>query len=210
MDESLPFDPEAAIDEYDRSKAAASLVVLQAVEQGLDAVLLCPSAVTGPFDFKASEAGRAIVYNMVPGIKFTVDGAYDFVDVRDVAHGFFWQRKRDGGVRHISWVGKTDGADSIRQAAGGWHWGIHLPGWMADLAAGVLPLFSQAPLVTPYTLGAIRSNSNISHEKATRELGYHPRPVSIAVGEAVRWWKAQKNGETNAGRAGGLTAITPD
>jgi dihydroflavonol-4-reductase len=150
VDESFPYDPNSAYGDYDRSKAAASLAVLQAVKDGLEAVLLCPTAVTGPFDFKGSEAGRGILYNMAPGIKFTIDGAYDFVDVRDVARGFIQAAERGhcgemyilGGERlTVQEVSKI-----IWQAAGGWHWGIHLPGCVADLAAGILPLFSQEPL----------------------------------------------------------------
>ena len=214
VDETLPFDPASAYGDYDRSKAAASLVVLQAVAQGLDAVLLCPTAVTGPFDFRDSEAGRAIRYNLTPGIKFTVDGAYDFVDVRDAARGFILaaEKGRTGETYILGGERLTVQEVSclIWQAAGGWHWGIHLPGWVADLAAGVLPLLSHEPLVTPYTLGAIRSNSNISHEKATSELGYHPRSISIAVGDAVRWWQACKGKKTTAGQPGCLTVIAPD
>ncbi len=214
VDETLPFDPASAIDEYDRSKAAASLEVLQAVEEGLDAVLLCPTAVTGPFDFKVSEAGRGILYNMTPGIKFTVDGAYDFVDVRDVARGFILaaERGQKGGTYILGGERLTVQEISriIWQAAGGWHWGIHLPGWVADLAAGVLPLFSQEPLVTPYTLGAIRSNSDISHEKAARELGYQSRPAATAVREAVRWWQLQRGMDADTRQPAWLKEIAPD
>jgi dihydroflavonol-4-reductase len=214
VDETLPFDPASAYGDYDRSKAAASLEVLSAVEHGLDAVLLCPTAVTGPFDFKNSESGRAIKYNMPPGIKFTVDGGYDFVDVRDVAKGFI--RAAEIGRRGETYIlgGERltvrEVSKLIWQAAGGWHWGIHLPGWMADLAAGVLPLFSQDPLVTPYTLGAIRSNSYISHAKAAAELGYQPRPAATAVREAVRWWQERKGGSLEVGQPGGLRGIAPD
>jgi len=214
VDETLPFDPSSAYGDYDRSKAAASLEVLRAVEQGLDAVLLCPTAVTGPFDFKNSEAGRAILYNLPPGIKFTVDGAYDFVDVRDAARGFILaaERGRPGETYILGGERLTvqEVSRLIWQSAEGRHLGIHLPGWVADLAAGVLPLFSQEPLVTPYTLGAIRSNSIISHEKATRELGYHPRLAAVAVHDAVRWWQECRGKKTVAGQPGWSTAITPD
>jgi dihydroflavonol-4-reductase len=198
VDESLPFDPAAARGAYDRSKAAASLSVLQAVEQGMDAVLVCPTAITGPFDFQRSETGRGILYNIQPGIKFTVDGAYDFVDVRDAARGFIQAAARGrrgetyilGGdrmtVREVSAL--------IWQAAGGWHMGIHLPDWVADLAAEFLPLFSDHPIVTSYSLAAIRSNSVISHAKATRELGFQPRRARQTILDAVRWWQEQRTG----------------
>lgn len=193
VDESCPFDPRHARGAYDRSKAAASLEVQQAAAQGLEAVLVCPTAVTGPYDFRPSEAGRGILYNLPPGVKFYVEGAYDFVDVRDVAHGCRLAAER--GRRGETYILGGDRltvrqvAETIWEAAGGWHVGLRLPDWLADLAAAILPLFSEDPIVTPYSLAAIRSNSHISHARAAQELGYRPRPARQAIWDAVRWFE---------------------
>ncbi len=201
VDESCPFDPEHARGAYDRSKAAASLEVQKAAAEGLDALLVCPTAVIGPYDFRPSEAGRGILYNLPPGVKFYVDGAYDFVDVRDVAHGFILaaEKGRSGGTYILGGDRLTvrEAAETIWEAAGGWHAGVRVPDLLADLAAAVLSVFSDDPLVTPYSLAAIRSNSRISHAKATRELGYNPRPARQAVAAAAQWF-LQRNVE--AGR----------
>lgn len=193
VDESLPFDPVHARGAYDRSKAAASLEVQNAAAAGLEAVIVCPTAVAGPYDFQASVVGRGILYNMHPGLKFYVDGAYDFVDVRDVAHGLVLAaEKGQSGEMYILGGGRLtvrEVADCIWQASGGRHAGFWLPGWVADLAAGVLPLLVDEPLVTAYSLAAVRSNSHIRHEKAMRELGFHPRPALQAITDAVRWWQ---------------------
>ena len=45
------------------------------------------------------------------------------------------------------------------------------------------------PFFTRYSLEAIGSNSLISHAKASRELGFHPRPARQAVADAVRWFQ---------------------
>jgi dihydroflavonol-4-reductase len=193
VDESLPFDPAHARGAYDRSKAAASLEVLQAAATGQEAVLVCPTAVAGPYDFRTSDTGRGILYNLPPGIKFYVDGAYDFVDVRDVATGMILAAEKGiNGETYILGGNRLtvrEVAECIWEAACGWHAGVWLPNWVADLAAGILPLFSENPLVTPYSLGAVRSNSHISHEKAGRELGFHPRPARQAIQDAVAWWQ---------------------
>ncbi len=195
VDESLPFDPQHARGAYDRSKAAASLEVQAAAADGLEAVLVCPTAVAGPYDYKCSEAGRGILYHLPPGIKFTVDGAYDFVDVRDAARGLIAAAEK--GRRGETYILGGDRltvrevAQAIWEAAGGWHFGVHLPDWVADLAAEILPFFSDDPLVTPYSLAAIRSNSHVSHAKASRELGFRPRPAIQAIADAVHWWQEQ-------------------
>ncbi len=88
IDESLHFDVSNPAGEYDRSKAAASLEVTKAVaEYGLDAVIVCPTGVVGPFDFRQSEMGELIRGWMANKVSVTVDGFFDFVDVRDVARG---------------------------------------------------------------------------------------------------------------------------
>lgn len=121
-----------------------------------------------------------------------MDGAYDFVDVRDVAHGCILaaEQGQRGGTYILGGNRLTvrDVAETIWDAAGGWHMGIHLPDWVADLAAEVLPLFDNDPIVTPYSLAAVRSNSQISHARATAELGYHPRPAHQAIVDAAGWW----------------------
>jgi dihydroflavonol-4-reductase len=195
VDESCPFDAESTRGEYDRSKAAASIEVQNAAAEGLDAVIVCPTAVTGPFDFQMSEAGRGILYNLHPGIKFYVDGAYDFVDVRDAAAGCILaaEKGRRGETYILGGNRLTvrEVAETIWKAAGGRHIGIHLPNWVADLAAEIMPVLLDDPIVTPYSLGAVRSNSHISHARASAELDYHPRPAQQAIRDAVHWWMEQ-------------------
>ena len=87
MDESLGFDQDNPYGEYDRSKAAASLAVQNAAAEGLDAVIVCPTGVIGPNDFRGSEMGEVIRSASEARTMLYVEGAYDFVDVRDVADG---------------------------------------------------------------------------------------------------------------------------
>ena len=49
-------------------------------------------------------------------------------------------------------------------------------------------LAKATPRFTPYALDVLRSNSNISHAKATHEFGYQPRPLYESVRAAVRWF----------------------
>jgi dihydroflavonol-4-reductase len=44
------------------------------------------------------------------------------------------------------------------------------------------------PRFTPYSLEVLQSNSNISHAKATKELGYHPRSLQESIRDAVKWF----------------------
>jgi dihydroflavonol-4-reductase len=199
VDERLPFDPQSARGAYDQSKAAATLEVLQAAAAGLQAVVVCPTAVVGPYDFQNSDAGRGIRYNMQAGIKAYVDGAYDFVDVRDVADGFIQAAAlgRPGATYILGGNRLTvrQVAEIVWQAAGSRGTGIKIPLWLAYLTAELMPLFYQLtgrlPIFTRYSLDALGSNSNIRHARAAQELGYHPRPAQQAILDAVGWFQIQ-------------------
>ncbi len=194
VDESLPFDPGAARGVYDRSKAAASLEVQSAATDWLDVVIVCPTAAVGPGDFHGSETGRGIRYAMLPGVKFYVDGAYDFVDVRDVATGCLLAAERGrcgekyilGGER----LSVRAAMEIAGQVAGVRHWLVRIPDRLADLFAETLSLVWEDSPLTPYSLAAVRSNSYISHARAERELGFEPRPARQAVAASVLWWQS--------------------
>ena len=85
IDEALPYDADNHYGEYDRSKAEATLEVQKAAHAGLEAVIACPTGVIGPYDFRGSMMGSVIRGAAEQKPTLYVDGAYDFVDVRDVA-----------------------------------------------------------------------------------------------------------------------------
>ncbi len=195
VDESCPFDPEAGRGAYDRSKAQASLEVLRAAAEGLEAVVVCPTAVAGPYDFHGSDVGRGLRYNLQPGIKFYVDGGYDFVDVRDAADGFIRaaQFGRPGRIYLLGGERLTvrEVAQLVWETAGLHPAAVYIPRRLAYLAAGCMPAYARltgtTPIFTRYSLDALASNSNISHARAARELGFRPRPARQAILDAVRW-----------------------
>jgi dihydroflavonol-4-reductase len=197
IDESQPFDSLNCQGVYDYSKARASLAVQSAVTDGLDAVIVCPTAVTGPYDFHNSETGRAIRLYMQPGLKFTVKGAYDFIDVRDTAHGFILaaEKGRRGETYILSGerLAVRDVAHMVWQETPGWHASLEVPLWLAYWVAGLMPFYAgltgTEPLFRRYSLNAICSNSYFSHARASRELGFEPRPARQAVLDAVRWFQ---------------------
>jgi dihydroflavonol-4-reductase len=98
IDESRPL-AEPSDPVYDRSKADAERVVLEAVEKGLDAVIVNPTAILGPWDFKPSYMGKFLLALCHHEFKSLVKGGFDWVDVRDVVQGALTaeQRGRKGG-----------------------------------------------------------------------------------------------------------------
>ncbi len=200
MDETLGYDPETPYGEYDRSKAAASLEVLKAAREGLDAVIACPTGVIGPYDFRGSEMGEVLRSAAYGRPMFYVEGAYDFVDVRDVAEGLI--AAHDKGKRGESYIlgghkiSVRELIAAVRRATGKAIAAIKVPLPLAMLVARIAPLYYRLararPRFTPYSLEVLQSNSDISHLKAVRELGYHPRPIYETIADTVRWFLEER------------------
>jgi dihydroflavonol-4-reductase len=200
IDETLPFDPHCEAGEYDRTKAAATLSVLDAVSQGLDAVIVCPTGIIGPHDYRESEMGKLIKGWMGERFSLLVDGIFNWVDVRDVARGHILACEKGhtgetyilGGERvslaHL-WV-------LVREAAGIYSQTVIIPFRLARAAARAAVLWYHLSRTrgrfTPYSLETVNDNSDICIAKARRELGYNPRPINETIRDTVRWWKDRR------------------
>ena len=196
IDERIPFDPIHAISAYDQSKARASLVVQEAARQGFNAVIACPTGVIGPYDFRRSEMGQVILDAMQAKPQLCVDGAYDFVDVRDVAEGLILAGRR--GQRGESYILSGEqvsvaGLIELVQRVRGIRAALlRFPMSLARFIANFTPTYYRMartrPRITPYSLATIASNSVISNAKARRELGYNPRSLQDSITDTVRWF----------------------
>lgn len=196
IDENVPYDMNNPYGAYDRSKAEATLEVLQAAQTGLDAVVTCPTGVIGPYDFRGSMMGAVIHDAAAAKPALYVDGAYDFVDVRDVADGLI--SAAENGKRGESYIlsGQKISVryllETVREITGRNFFQMKIPFDLARFAALFTPVYYRfahaTPRFTPYSLEVLQSNSNISHIKATRELGYQPRSLQESIRDAVKWF----------------------
>ncbi len=200
IDESVPYDMNNPYGAYDRSKAEATLDVLNAARSGLEAVVACPTGVIGPYDFRGSMMGAVIHDAAVAKPTLYVDGAYDFVDVRDVADGLI--SAAEHGKRGESYIlsGQKISVryllETVREITGRHFFQMKIPFDLAKFAALFTPMYyrfaNETPRFTPYSLEVLQSNSNISHAKATRELNYKPRPLQDSIRDAVKWFLEKK------------------
>jgi len=204
IDESVPYDMENPYGAYDRSKAEATLEVLEAAHSGLDAVVACPTGVIGPHDYRGSMMGAVIHDAAAAKPSLYVDGAYDFVDVRDVADGLINASKT--GKRGESYILSGNKIsvryllESIREITGRGFFQMKIPFDLARFASYFTPMYYQlahaTPRFTPYSLEVLQSNSNISHAKATRELDYKPRTIHETLSDTVKWFLEKKRVES--------------
>lgn len=201
VDESRPFVTARRCPPYDRSKAAAETIVRQAAAQDLDAVIINPTAIIGPYDYQPSHFGEALLLIATNKLPALVTGGFDWVDVRDVVAGaILAEEKAPRGAGYLlsgHWVSMCDIAAGVAEIIGAPIKKFVCPLWLARAGApvmqGISRVSGQRPLYTGASLRALKSNRHISHDKAARELGYRPRPFRETLADTLRWFR--ENGQ---------------
>jgi dihydroflavonol-4-reductase len=199
LTETTPIDPAQAHGAYDRTKAEATLLVLEAAREGLDVVVVVPSGIVGPYDYRPSDTGEIFLAYARGHIGASVKGAYNFVDVRDVAQGMIAAatRGRSGETYLLTGpvVTVKEFFQELELATGVRVPRLRLPLGFARAVSPLIPLYyrivRQRPLFTTYSLDVIRSNPHMSYEKAARELGFAPRPFRETVMDTTAWFREQ-------------------
>ena len=199
LQEAASFSPERVTGGYAKTKAEATQAVLDAVRDGLDAVVVQPSGIIGPFDTAGNHLVQLIRDYLRGALPACVRGGYDFVDVRDVAAGCLLAL--ENGRRGASYILSNrhyevkEVLDLVRGEAGGRRLPV-LPMAVARAAAPLLQwtarLRGQRPLYTAYSLHTLKSNDRFSHDKATAELGYRPRDLRDTLRDTVLWLRRKQ------------------
>lgn len=185
---------------YDRSKALGEIEVKKGIEKGLDAVIVHPSGVIGPYDFAPSRMGQVLLDLYHGKLLATVAGGFDWVDSRDVSLGAISAlEKGKSGENYIlsgSWLSVRELAKVSESVTGVKAPVFHTPMWLARIAApfavSYAKLVKAEPLFTKESLGALRANKTMSHAKAKQELGYKPRPIFETIRDSYLWFEKSK------------------
>jgi dihydroflavonol-4-reductase len=197
VDESRPLINHRRATDYDRSKSEGEKLVRNAIQDGLNAVIINPTAIIGPYDYQPSYAGQAIILIAKGHLPVIVEGGFDWVDARDVSNGAITAAESaPPGSRYLlsgHWVSLKELAEMVCSISGSRPplWVCPMP--VARACAPLLTLSSYIsgtrPLYTTASLQAVNSNHNISHHKASTELKYHPRPILQTLKDTLRWFR---------------------
>jgi len=200
IDESQPFDPDRVLGDYARSKARATLLLLEEVQKGgLDAVICCPTGIIGPWDYGISNVGQLILDFASGHLKSYVSGAYDFVDVRDVANGLILAAEKGQTGQHYIFSGsQVQVPELMKELARNTGYPAptyRIPAVIAR-AAGVLAsvyyrLLRRRPVFTAYSIDVLLSNSQVSSARARKELGFTSRPWQESIHDQVGWFREE-------------------
>ena len=195
--EPTEFDESKLVGTYAKTKAQATQYVFDAVKnRGLDAVVLYPSGVIGPCDYKVSELGQVLLDYINGKIPCYIQGGYNFVDVRDVANGIIAAALKGRSGEGYNLTGKVV---SIKQMFQALNICLHknymppkLPLWLVRIFAKISTFhyrrLGKKPTLSDYSLYTLNVNSNFSNEKAKKELGFTARDYKLSLCEALKWF----------------------
>jgi dihydroflavonol-4-reductase len=181
---------------YDRSKAAGEKEVRAGIARGLDAVIVNPTAIIGPYDYQPSLQGQMLIAMARRKLPALIQGGFDWVDVRDVVFGAMQAEKlAQRGSKYIlggHWASLTDIAHLVEKTTGAAMPHFLCPLWLAGVGAPFVSAYEhlcgRRPLFTRASIIAINSNRSISHARANTELGYNPRPLEETVSDTLHWF----------------------
>ncbi len=182
---------------YARTKFLAEEAVRAGLKRGLDAVILNPVNIVGPFDINGwARMIRLAANKKLPGVP-PGGGAFCHVSEIAKAHVAAVEKGRAGenyilGGVHARYL------DVVKLAAeltGGQAPNRAMPVWLLKVLAHALPALSmitrRPPDITPEIALALSRDFTVDSSKAERELGYKQPPLREMVEDSCRWLKAE-------------------
>jgi dihydroflavonol-4-reductase len=183
---------------YVESRVHAEDIVLRyAAEGGLPAVAMCVSTTYGSGDWGRTPHGAFIAGAVFGKLPFLMNGIQlEVVGVDDAARALLLAAERGrNGERYIISERMMPLKEVVRIAAD--EAGVALPrrsisvpalyalGALGSLKARLTGKDAELSLAS---VRMMRAEADIDHSKATRELGWEPRPVEQSIREAARFW----------------------
>lgn len=197
MDESRPLQLNSK-SAYEKTKAIAEQWVLEQNSKNFEVIVLNPTAVVGPFDFKPSFIGRFIIMIYRSRLPAIIPGGYDWVDVRDISIAAVNAiNMGTPGQKYIlsgKWREIKDFASIMSDLNGNKYKIPVIPLWMAKIGLPFMSLGNKItgkpPLYTLESLNILQQcNKYISSNKAVKELNYSARPLEDTLRDTLLWFK---------------------
>lgn len=199
------FEPDKVAGAYAQTKAEAANYVLDAVKnRGLNACIVHPSGMIGPYDFGLTHLTKLIRDLANGDFRIMVKGGYDFVDVRDVAEATVAAcEKGQAGECYIlsnRFCTIRETADLVCDIMGYKKIKCTVPMFLCKMFAPLCEVYYNMkkvpPLFTKLSLKVIGSNGEFDNTKARTYLDYSPRPFEETIRDTIAFM--EENGVVHA------------
>jgi dihydroflavonol-4-reductase len=198
-DETQPISLIEMTGDYKRSKFLAEQTALDFARDGFPVVIVNPTAPMGDHDFKPTPTGQIVRDFLAGAMPAYIDTGLNVVNVRDVALGHILAcEKGRVGERYILGSENLTLSQILQELAritGRKAPAIELPYFVAYTAGAVTTAWAHLTGIPPRVpLEAVRMAKKkmwVSHEKASRELGYSPCPAKSALADAAAWFTGE-------------------
>ncbi len=196
MGEIDHHDPDQVIGYYAKTKAMATKLVFEAAhDQGLDASVVYPSGIFGPYDYGFGMITSCIKMIASGQLRLSIGGSFNSIDARDLACGII--RCAEKGEKGQGYILAGDCysfrqlADTICQEAGIPRPWINLPLALlrpfAPLGSLYGKMAGRPAWFSSYTLYNLQRNNNYSRAKAERDLGFQSRKLKETIADTIAW-----------------------
>lgn len=201
LKEPIIFDESKLIGDYAKSKCLATKYVYEKCKQGLNGVIVYPSGIIGPNDYKVSNTGKLIIDIANEDIKARVNGSYNFVDVRDVAQGVLLAIKfgkiGEGYILSGTDITVDKIFESVKSHFKTKKFTPKIAMWFVKMFSGLAELYyklrKQKPLFTKYSLYTLTSNHNFDNTKAKTLLGWSTTDIDQTIADTLKWFVDNKS-----------------
>lgn len=196
VDENVEWQPDDNRSAYSHSKFRAEMEVWRASKEGLPVIIVNPSVIIGPVNWKRS-SGR-LFYSVRKGMPFYTSGITGFVDVRDVSEAVSLLITSDAVNERYILNGENlsfnDFFSKVAKALGERPPFIKATGWMTEIGWRVnhflCALVGKAPAITKDTARAAHNKSYYSNRKFSEQFNFSFRSIDEAVENAAQWYKS--------------------
>jgi dihydroflavonol-4-reductase len=196
-DEDTPVSIADMTGHYKRSKWLAEQVALEKARAGAPIVIVNPTAPIGDHDWKPTPTGKIIVDFLANRLPAFVDTGLNLVDARDVARGHILAADNGKpGERYILGCENLTLEQILQRLAAIAQKPapkVKLP-YAVAYAAGVVStglanITGHEPRAPLEGVRMARKKMFVTHDKASRELGFEPGSVDSALERAIHWFK---------------------
>ncbi len=172
---------------YAKTKYAAEKEVWRGVEEGLNAVIVNPSVILGPGDWK--QGSSKIFETMWKGTKFYTNGVNGYIDVRDVAKAMVELMK--SSIVNQRFILSSENLSyqelftKTMKAFGKNPPNIKANLWMLEIAWRIEKLksliFNSKPLITKETVNTSQNKYFYSSDKIKQQLDFNFIPIDQSI-----------------------------